>query len=73
MTLVADIGVDLRLCRARLEAVAARALDVGGVVLGMDAGFHGKLQVSGDRSQVVGCQTHITDTCHLPPITRSGI
>jgi hypothetical protein len=35
--------MDLALGRARLERVAARALDVGGVVFGMDAGFHWNL------------------------------
>ena len=40
MALVADVGMDFGLRRARLERIAARTLDCGGVVLGMDAGLH---------------------------------
>src|SRR5207253_7519004 len=67
VALVADVCMDLSLGRARLERIAARALDRGGVVLGMNAGFHEKLLVIGCWSWVVGWGLHFTD--HLSPTT----
>src|SRR5262245_49621805 len=52
VALAADVGMDLRLRRARLERVAARALDGGGVVLGMNAGFHLEPLVAGVSPEV---------------------
>jgi hypothetical protein len=66
MALVADVGMDLSLRRARLERIAARTLDCGGVVFRMDAGLHKKLQVIGRRPWVVGWRRSL----HLSPITN---